>query len=338
MSCLEKPARAAETPAPGRCWPKLEGMPAAESDFALPLPVIVPPAIYRPRRLLPAVLFLLTALSMLVVGARMQYNFDRVRPPFRTFNDVLPFLWAWRHPGMLLLGAPFCATLLAILLAHELGHYIACLHYGMAASLPYFLPAPTLLGTLGAFIRIHSPFPSRRALIDVGIAGPLAGFAIAAPCFWLGLRESFLRPFPAAAAGLNFGWPAAARLLLPLAQPGVAAGQLYLSPVARAAWFGFLATMLNLIPAGQLDGGHILYAVAPRLHRWVSWLLAPALALAGWRYWQGWYIWAGFVLLMQGRHPGVPYGPPLGRRRRALVVAGAIILAITFTIVPVRVG
>ncbi len=309
----------------------------ADRETYIPYPNLpLWPAEYHAPRLVPALLLLLTSVSMLVVGARLQYNFNRLRPPFRTFNDVFPFLWAWHHPGLLMQGLPFCSTLLLILLAHEMGHYLACRQYGMAASLPYFLPAPTLLGTLGAFIRIHSPFPHRRALLDVGIAGPLAGFVVAVPYFWLGLRQSVLKPFPTNASGMAFGWPAVAHAILWVAHPGMAAGQIYLSPVARAAWFGFMATMLNLIPAGQLDGGHILYALAPRLHRWTSWLLAPALVWAGWRYWQGWYIWAGFILLMRGQHPGVPRGEDLGPLRLSLALAGAIILALTMVLAPVR--
>src|SRR5487761_512302 len=106
-------------------------MAVEETEFSLPW--IARAKVYRAPRLLPALLFLLTAVSMLVVGARMQYNFNRLRPPFRTYSDVFPFLWAWHHPGLLGLGLPFCLALLAILLAHEMGHYLACRHYGMAA-------------------------------------------------------------------------------------------------------------------------------------------------------------------------------------------------------------
>jgi membrane-associated protease RseP (regulator of RpoE activity) len=282
----------------------------------------------------PVVLFFLTLLTTMVIGARLQYNFNRGAAPFSSEDDVLPFTWIWHHPQLLWLGLPFSVALLGILLAHELGHYIACRRYHIDATLPHFLPAPTLIGTLGAFIRIRSPFRDRRELFDVGIAGPLAGMAVAIPVMIAGLAGSrpisYLRHINA----IDFGWPPLMLMVFHWMRPGVAASSLYLSPVTRAAWVGLLATMLNLLPAGQLDGGHILFTFFPRLHRIVSWSLIPTLAWMGWRYWSGWYLWAAIVLLMWGRHPLVPRAVPIGRTRATLALLAFALLALTFVAAP----
>src|SRR5512141_3114088 len=142
--------------------------------------VVAPPA--RPRSWLHVLLLLLTLFTTLIVGARLEYNFLHNLPAFTLQEDTLPMFplsWIYHAPSRLLLGLPFAGTLLAILLAHEMGHYVFCVRYGVNATLPYFIPAPTLIGTLGAFIRIKSPIRSREALFDIGIAGPIAGFVVA---------------------------------------------------------------------------------------------------------------------------------------------------------------
>src|SRR5881396_2417807 len=141
--------------------------------------VVRPP---KPRYALHAMLFLATIFTTLVVGARMEFNFQNNQPAFSMNDDALPFFpvrWALAEPSRLLLGLPFASTLMLILLAHEMGHYLYCRYYGVYATLPFFIPAPTLIGTLGAFIRIRSPIRSRTALFDIGIAGPIAGFVVA---------------------------------------------------------------------------------------------------------------------------------------------------------------
>ena len=129
-------------------------------------------------------LLLLTLLTTLIVGARLQFNFDHNLPAFTTETFALPLFplkWIWHQPSRLVMGIPFCTTLMGILLAHEMGHYLLCEKNRVFATLPFFIPAPTLIGTLGAFIRIKSPIRSRQALFDIGIAGPIAGFLIALP-------------------------------------------------------------------------------------------------------------------------------------------------------------
>src|ERR1700704_4786800 len=141
-------------------------------------------------------------------------------------------------PQVLLTGVPFAFTLLGILLAHELGHYFACRYYGISASYPYFIPAPTLIGTLGAFIRIRSPIYNRKALFDVGLAGPVVGFLFAIPALAIAVLYSKVIPFSERDATIVFGHPLALRFLTAILRPGMRPGDLLLHPVGRAAWVG----------------------------------------------------------------------------------------------------
>jgi membrane-associated protease RseP (regulator of RpoE activity) len=289
---------------------------------------------YRPARLLPAILFILTMASTTMVGARLEWNFLRGVPAYSNATDLLPFVWAWRHLSLLWIGLPFSLSLMAILLAHEMGHYLACQAYGIEASWPHFFPAPTVIGTMGAFIRIRSMFESRRQLFDVGVAGPLAGMAVTVPVLVWGIAHSVLLPAHSPPL-LEFGWPPLERMVLHLFHPGWNSAQVLLSPVARAAWVGLFVTMLNLLPAAQLDGGHILYTFFPRLHRQVSWILVALLLLAGWRFWEGWYVWAGLILLMRVRHPWVPDYDDVGPMRVGLAILTLAIFFLTFIPSPI---
>lgn len=284
-------------------------------------------------------LFALTLVTTTVVGARLQFNFVRGLPAYSNNDDLFPFVWAWHHAGLLVGGLPFSLALMSILLAHELGHFLACRYYRLDSTYPMFLPAPTLIGTMGAFIRIKTPFNDRRELLDVGIAGPLAGLALTLPLLVAGVASSrVLSPAQAALwqrQWIEFGWTPLAAWTAAWLHPGIAPARIALSPVARAAWMGLLVTMLNLLPAAQLDGGHILYACSPRWHRITSWGSLLVLAWAGWRYWPGWYVFALFILLMRVRHPFVPQFEPLGRPRIALACLAAVIFAVSFTLLPV---
>jgi len=293
----------------------------------------------RPRYWLHLLLFLGTVFTTLVVGARLQFNFLVNQPPF-SGESVFPLTWVLEQPSRLLLGVPFSATLILILLAHEMGHFVFCKRNGVQATLPFFLPAPTLIGTLGAFIRIKSPIRSRLALFDIGIAGPIAGFVVALPALALGMWLSRPEPLALAASERTLGYPAIFHLmwaLLPLsdAQGGSSPLQdIYFHPVAVAAWVGMFATALNLLPAGQLDGGHIVYAVSPRWHRRISWMTVVALVPMGVFYWLGWLVWAVILMILGPRHPQVPLYPELDTRRRLLSVAGWVMLVLTFIPAP----
>jgi membrane-associated protease RseP (regulator of RpoE activity) len=292
----------------------------------------------KSRTWLHATLLGLTLGSTLIVGAQLQDSFARGLPLLSLDRDLFPLGWIWQRPSRLLLGLPFSCTLLAILLAHELGHYFTCRAYGIDVSLPYFIPAPTFIGTFGAFIRIRSRIYSRAALFDIGVSGPIAGFAVAVPALALGLALSIVSPELARVSDLQLGFPLIFRILAPAlvlkSGHAIALAGIYLHPVAIAAWVGMFATALNLLPGGQLDGGHILYALWPRAHKIISWMLAALLLLMSPFLWAGWLIWAGVLLSFGRKHPPVPWAPGLGHSRRWLAGAALLIFSLTFTPVP----
>jgi membrane-associated protease RseP (regulator of RpoE activity) len=306
-----------------------------------PVYVIHPP---HRRYWLHLLLFLLTVFTTLMMGARLQHNFMHGLAPFRVDKDFFPLPWILAEPRNLLLGIPFSLTLMSILLAHELGHFLYCVRYRVYATLPFFIPAPTLIGTFGAFIRIKAPIPGRRALFDIAVAGPIAGFALAAPAAVLGLMLSKYAPALVEQSDVPFGYPLLFHLLhavLPAASGGdggFALSGLYLHPIAVAAWIGMLATALNLLPGGQLDGGHLVYAAAPHLHRPITRGLTVLLIPMAVLLWQGWFLWAVFLALMGSRHPQVSVIPALDARRRALALLAVIILVLTFMPVPIAGG
>jgi len=315
---------------------------------ALPLPQGAPP---RPRYWIYALLLLATCFTTLVVGARLEFNFLHDLPAFTAGDEFLPFFpirWALAHPARLLLGIPFSATLLAILLSHEMGHYLLCRYYGVPATLPFFIPAPTLIGTLGAVIRIRGQIRSRAALFDIGIAGPIAGFVVA--ILTLAVAMTISKPVAAGmgASELRLGFPAIFVLMhdaLRSIAPGHAVAALplarvYLHPTAIAAWVGMFATALNLLPSSQLDGGHIVYALAPRAHRVISWLTVIALVFLG-RTHVSWRVWAGLIIVMNVmtyRQQQAPDYPELPPNRWALAVFAAVMLVLTFTISPFQIN
>lgn len=282
-------------------------------------------------------LFLLTVFTTLLVGAGFAADFQANEPVSldRTW-DI--FLHLSRHPGALAAGIPYSFTLLLILLAHEFGHYFACKRHGIDATLPYFLPAPTLIGTLGAFIWIRSPIYSRRALFDVGVAGPLAGFVLIVPALAAGMWMSKIVPGVAVHGDLIFGTPLIMRMFEGVVFPSAAVGDIYLHPVARAAWAGLLATALNLLPIGQLDGGHILYSFFGEKHRLLSRIFIFALVPLGIFYSWSWLAWAVILFFVARRHPVIFDIGALGTRRVLLGWASLAIFILSFTPVPARVG
>ena len=272
-------------------------------------------------------------------GARFMQNFVEGLPPVVRDGDLWPWGWLWRHPGLFINGFAFSFTLLGILLTHEFGHYFACRARGIRCTFPWVLPAPTLSGTAGAVIRIRSAIPSRDALMDVGIYGPLAGYVASAFAVAAGFLLSVPRPAHAPEAIVRFGGdPLTIRLLHSLLTrwaPSLPAfDQVSPHPVLVAGWIGLFITALNLIPGGQLDGGHILYALWPRAHRALTLVLPFALIIAGAIYWLGWMLWGIFLLLPFMRHPRVPMDPHLSRNRMVLGIIGILIFLLTFTPTP----
>jgi membrane-associated protease RseP (regulator of RpoE activity) len=228
-----------------------------------------------------------------------------------------------------------------ILLAHEMGHYLFCKRYGVFATLPFFIPAPTLIGTLGAFIRIRSPIRSRTALFDIGIAGPIAGFVVAIVVLLCSLGLS--RPLAASLGDseIQVGYPMVFELahralaaLLPHASMGLPLSHVNIHPIAIAAWVGMFATSLNLLPGGQLDGGHIIFSIAPRAHRIISRLTILILIPMAVYLWAGWLVWAILLELSSMRHPQVADWPHVSGGRSWLAAVALIMLALTLTPAP----
>jgi Zn-dependent protease len=306
---------------------------SSEGEQPQPVWIIQPP---RPRWWLYGLFFALTMLSTLVVGARIYANFALRRPAF-SFSDesmsLFPIEWLWQAPAKLMHGVPFSLTLMFILLAHEMGHYLYARHYRVYATPPFFIPFPSLIGTLGAFIRIKGPIRSRAALFDIGIAGPIAGFIPSCAAVLVGLSLSHPLIFSGALDN-EPGFPGAFRLAAWLLHLDVPVASLSLHPIAVAGWVGMFATALNLLPGGQLDGGHILFSVFPRLHRWVSVAVVVVLVPLAWYCWIGWVLWA-VVLWLTSRHPAVPKRPELSAARKGLAVCAVAILMLAFTPTPI---
>lgn len=310
----------------------------------------------RREWLLPAVLFGFTLLSTLVVGGA------KAGSPW-TVAD-LPTLLA--HPSKLgehlVRGIPFSIAMLAILGCHEFGHYLTARRHGIDASLPYFIPFPSLLGTMGAVIRLRGTMPTRAALIDVGASGPLAGFIVAVPLLFWGIAHSTVEALPP--------WPVPPQTLLGIARaflsdapmagpiagilvaghgplvwcverlmlgPIPAGSYVALHPVAWAAVFGLFVTALNLLPVGQLDGGHVLYALLGARARIIGRILVFALTVLGLVSWPGWLLWAFLTSrIIRTTHPPVDDpGVPLDARRKLIGWAALLLLPLTFAPMPV---
>jgi len=250
-----------------------------------------------------------------------------------------------RFLELLLAGLPYALALMGFFLAHEGGHWLACRLYGVDSSPPWFLPAPTLIGTFGAVIRIRGPIPHRRALFDIGIAGPLAGFAVAVPVLAAGiLRSPVIPATPPTPGTILFGDSLLTRALVAWLRPEALHGDLAADPLFVAGWVGLLATAMNLVPAGQFDGGHVLYALFPRAHRMVSLGTASFLtSLVAFRWLlhgrvSAWIVWAAVVWLLGRNHPPVPWWPArLGAARAVLACVALAILVLCFMPDPVDV-
>lgn len=240
------------------------------------------------------------------------------------------------------LGLAFSAALLSILLAHELGHYIVARRLGVAVSYPFFIPMPfSPMGTMGAFIAMKEPPPDRRALLSIAIAGPLAGLVVAIPVLIIGLALSEVREMPQGQTLLLEGNSllyAGLKILMFGRFLPDGAEDVLLHPVAFAGWAGLLVTGLNLIPAGQLDGGHILYALfGHQVARAVTWAMALGLIVMGF-VWSGWFLWAVLIVLFgQHRAPLLNELTPLDRRMQALALLGLAIFVLIFTPTPLTV-
>jgi membrane-associated protease RseP (regulator of RpoE activity) len=287
----------------------------------------------RDRVWVHVLLFLATLLSTTLAGAE---HYVAWMADFRAVQ--VQFGWP-----LLATGLWYSLTILAILGAHEFGHYFACVHYRVNASLPFFLPLPiALTGTLGAFIRIRQPIRTKRQLFDIGIAGPLAGFVVAIPALFIGLAMSHVVPDPKTAEGmLSLGEPLAFKAAAWLVWGSVKDGySLNMHPVAFAAWFGLLATALNLFPIGQLDGGHISYAVLGRRSTQVT-LAAIGVAIVLTFFSLSWLVWTVLMVAMLfsfgANHPRtLDEDVPIDRTRMVLAFVALAVFVLSFTPAPLE--
>lgn len=277
---------------------------------------------HRKNIIIPVILFVLTLLSTLTVGA------------MHVGVNIL------KEPGNIYKGLPFAVTLMAILLSHELAHYFASRKHNIQATLPYFIPAPTFIGTFGAFIKMKSPIASRRTLLDIGVSGPLAGFIISVIVSIIGLSFSqvvFIKEMEGSSIGLGDSllFTILSRLILDY-QPG--SQDVLLHPVAFAGWIGFFVTSLNLIPIGQLDGGHIAYALLGKKHVYLSNILLVVMIVLGLLLWEGWALWAILLLILGLKHPPIiHWESPLDNRRKFFGWLALIIFILTFIPVPFKI-
>jgi membrane-associated protease RseP (regulator of RpoE activity) len=299
-------------------------------------PVYVPT---RPRRRfhgrtwLHVLLFLITLCTTTAVGA------------FHYLSFVSDFERAHVSMGLGALfvrGFWYSGTLLAILGAHEMGHYVFCRKYDVDASLPYFIPAPIpLTGTLGAVIRIREAFPSRTVLFDIGVAGPIAGFVMLVPALFIGLHMSTVVPNPTEGLGLTLGEPLlfqwASRVMFGALPDGYT---INIHPMVFAAWFGMLATALNLLPFGQLDGGHVTYSTLGRASTPISiatvtFVVVMTFISRSWLFMT--VMMVAMLVILGPRHPRViDEYEPLGPGRRTLALFALVMLILCFTPVPIE--
>ncbi|MFH1727605.1 MAG: site-2 protease family protein [Pseudomonadota bacterium] len=240
----------------------------------------------------------------------------------------------FQNPMFILRGIPFSFTLMFILFAHELGHYYFARKWQVNVTLPYFipgivLPAPYIsIGTFGAFIMMKSRIKTRNALFDIGASGPIISFLFSLIAFIIGLMYSRILPYPPAEHGMFLGESILLKCIFYILY-GVDSDRvtIMLHPMALAAWFGFLVTMLNLIPIGQLDGGHILYSIFGKAHKNASRILIFAMLILGYFTWPGWAFWGFLLIVMGSKHPPVEYeNIPLSKQRKIISIFLIIIL------------
>jgi len=250
----------------------------------------------------------------------------------------------FESPRKIIAGLPFAGTLMIILAVHELSHYFASKRQHITATLPYFIPAPSFIGTFGAFIKMKSPIITRNALIDVGASGPIAGFIVSLIASIVGLSISHTVPLAEADGSLILGdslmFSFLSRVIVGVLPDSF---DILLHPVAFAGWIGLFITSLNLLPIGQLDGGHIAYAILGDRHRYVSITLVVALAIFGFLAiigaygWEGWGVWALMLLFLGIKHPPVlDREMPLDLTRKYIALVALFIFIITFIPIPFK--
>ena len=279
-------------------------------------------------------LFVITAFSTFYVGISLSFNYMNAEILVQN-SEFSPDLSAVFSPEVLGLSIIYTAVLLGILLGHELGHFLTCRYYRINATLPYFIPFPNLIGTMGAFIKIKSPIKKKHQLFDIGIAGPLTGFILSIPALVYGLSLSKVVPSIAAKEGsIMLGDSLLLKIIEGMIFKNIPPNSdIFLHPVAFAGWVGLLVTALNLFPMGQLDGGHVSYALLGSESRTLARVFLAILFALGIFFWVGWFLLAFLILFLGMRHPQIEdETEPLSQRRK--IIAYVIILIFILSFVP----
>ena len=281
--------------------------------------IVILPAKKRDRLWVHILLFITTFLTTTIAGAFLVEQ---------EFSFSLAFFVS---------GFPFSIPLLLILGCHEMGHYFASKKHGLDATLPFFIPGPTLIGTFGAVIKIRSQLRDRRMLFDVGIAGPIAGFVVALPVLLIGYMKSSLVPVVGLEMAYEFGESLLSLAIGKMVFGDVDGFAIYLHPTAFAGWIGMLVTSLNLIPIGRLDGGHIAYAFFGPFWNKVTLFIFGLMLVLGF-FWQGWLVWAIMIfLVIKIKHPATSNDSiVLDRKRKYLFWFSVLLFLVTFMPVPIK--
>jgi len=298
------------------------------------------PAFSLKRRIwLNIVLFVLTIFSTLFVGISLSISFKYPEVLAQNSPSALDLVEKLRDPQVISLSIIYVVVLLGILLGHEMGHFLTCRYYKINATLPYFIPAPTLIGTFGAFIKIKSPITRKQQLFDIGVAGPLTGFILSVPALVYGLSLSkAVPPIVRDEAVYVFGEPLILKIFGAMIFKDIPPDYgVFLHPVAFAGWVGILVTALNLFPFGQLDGGHISYALLGKKSRNLTRFFLGVFIAMGIFFWVGWFIWAFLLLFMGLKHPPVQdEGAHLSPRRKFISYVIILIFILCFIPDPIK--
>jgi len=284
-------------------------------------------------------LFVITVFTTFSVGISLSVNYLHTEDLVQG-SQVPLSLETVMDPQVISLAAIYVVVLLGILLGHEFGHFLTCRYYRINATLPYFIPAPTLIGTLGAFIKIKSPVTRKKQLFDIGVAGPLTGFILSIPALIYGLSLSKALP-PSAAEEqfvIVFGEPLILKILGAVIFKNIPSDySVFLHPVAFAGWVGILVTSFNLFPVGQLDGGHVSYSLLGEKARDVAGIFLGVFVIMGILFWIGWFIWALILVFLGWRHPRiVDESIPLSPRRKLLACLMIVIFVLSFIPDPIK--
>ena len=281
-------------------------------------------------------LFVVTIVTTFIVGFSWSIGY-KYAENFAQNPDLVPNPAMIMNPEIVILSLIYAVILLVILLGHELGHYLVCQYYKVDATLPYFIPAPTLIGTMGAFIRIRSPITKKQQLFDIGIAGPLTSFVLSLPACVLGLYLSKAVPSLPEEGSILFGDPLIFKFFGNIFFKGIPEGfDIVPHPIAFAGWVGILVTALNLFPVGQLDGGHVAYAFLGKKTRNLAPYILGIFILMGVFFWIGWFVWALLIYFLGLKHPHIyDEDKPLSSGRRSLGVLAIIIFIVSFTPEPI---